>query len=93
MKSEPETPKKKPEVWCNVGVFDTHTATVTDYSATPEPNEYIDLVRATIGGKRVLLEPGAAYKFRVCAVNACGAGPWSDVAAFKTTIPGFPSKY
>lgn len=27
---------------------------------------------------------------RICGVNACGRGPWSDVAAFKTCVPGFP---
>lgn len=31
-----------------------------------------------------------AYKFRVAAVNSCGRGPWSEVSAFKTCLPGFP---
>lgn len=77
-------------MWCNVGVFDTNTTIVSDYLATPEPNEQVDLVTATLGGRRIQLEPGTAYKFRVCAVNGCGTGPWSDVAAFKTTLPGYP---
>ncbi|EEB15433.1 Host cell factor, putative [Pediculus humanus corporis] len=89
-KTESETPKKKPEMWCNVGVFDTNTTIVSDYIASPETNEQVDLVTATLGGRRFQLEPGTAYKFRVCAVNGCGTGPWSDVAAFKTTLPGFP---
>jgi hypothetical protein len=29
--------------------------------------------------KRVELQPGTAYKFRVAAINACGRGPWSEV--------------
>ncbi len=40
--------------------------------------------------KRVDLLPGKAYKFRVCAINSCGSGPFSEVAAFKTCMPGFP---
>ena len=39
---------------------------------------------------RVELQPGKAYKFRVCAINSCGSGPFSDIAAFKTCMPGFP---
>lgn len=37
------------------------------------------------------LESGTAYKLRICGVNACGSGPWSEVAAFKTCLPGFPA--
>lgn len=40
--------------------------------------------------KRVNLEPGCAYRFRVAAINSCGRGEWSDVAPFKTCLPGFP---
>lgn len=29
--------------------------------------------------KRLELQPGTAYKFRVAALNACGRGPWSEV--------------
>jgi len=36
------------------------------------------------------LEPGTAYKFRVAAINECGRGPFSEVSAFKTCLPGFP---
>jgi hypothetical protein len=36
------------------------------------------------------LEPGTVYKLRICGVNACGLGPWSEVAHFKTCVPGFP---
>ena len=38
--------------------------------------------------KKQELMPGTAYKFRVAAINACGRGPFSDVSAFKTCLPG-----
>jgi len=40
--------------------------------------------------KKVDLEPGVIYKLRIAAVNACGRGPWSEAAAFKTCLPGSP---
>ncbi|CAB4058059.1 HCFC [Lepeophtheirus salmonis] len=40
--------------------------------------------------KKVELQPGTAYKFRVAGINACGRGMWSEVSAFKTCLPGFP---
>ncbi|VDM57722.1 unnamed protein product [Angiostrongylus costaricensis] len=36
------------------------------------------------------LEPGTAYRFRVAGINSIGRGPWSEVSAFKTCLPGFP---
>lgn len=41
-------------------------------------------------GIEVKLQPGTAYKFRVAGINACGRGPWSEVSAFKTCLPGYP---
>lgn len=41
--------------------------------------------------EKVELESGTAYKLRICGVNACGLGPWSDTALFKTCVPGFPA--
>ncbi len=38
--------------------------------------------------KKVKLESGTAYKFRVAGINVCGRGPYSDIAAFKTCVPG-----
>ncbi len=40
--------------------------------------------------KKIDLEPGVIYKLRIAAVNACGRGPWSEAAAFKTCLPGSP---
>lgn len=41
--------------------------------------------------EKLELESGTAYKLRMCGVNACGLGPWSEVAVFKTCLPGFPA--
>ena len=35
-------------------------------------------------------QPGTGYKFRVAGINTCGRGPWSEISAFKTCMPGFP---
>ncbi|XP_005063015.1 PREDICTED: host cell factor 1-like, partial [Ficedula albicollis] len=40
--------------------------------------------------RRQELQPGTAYKFRVAGLNACGRGPFSELSAFKTCLPGFP---
>ena len=40
--------------------------------------------------KKIQLESGQAYKFRVAAINQCGRGPFSEASAFKTCLPGFP---
>jgi host cell factor len=40
--------------------------------------------------KKLELQPGTAYKFRVAGVNSCGRCFWSEVSAFKTCLPGFP---
>lgn len=40
--------------------------------------------------RKVELQPGMAYKFRVAGINICGRGSFSEVSAFKTCLPGFP---
>ena len=39
---------------------------------------------------RVELQPGKGFRFRVCGINSCGRGPFSEVAVFKTCMPGYP---
>ncbi|KAL3307217.1 Host cell factor 1, partial [Cichlidogyrus casuarinus] len=43
-----------------------------------------------LSGPKLNLQPGTAYKFRVAGINPCGRGPWSEVAAYKTCLPGYP---
>ena len=38
--------------------------------------------------RKVELQPGTAFKFRVAGINVCGRGLYSDIAAFKTCVPG-----
>ena len=35
----------------------------------------------------VVLQLGAAFKFRVAGINVSGRGLYSDIAAFKTCVP------
>ena len=88
----------KKNQWYDVNLFKSNICTVSHYYLTPE-NQYPDIVSMndedfklpnysqTI---KIDLEPGTAYKLRVAAINACGRGPWSEVSAFKTCLPGYP---
>uniref|UniRef100_A0A0R3QNJ3 Fibronectin type-III domain-containing protein n=1 Tax=Brugia timori TaxID=42155 RepID=A0A0R3QNJ3_9BILA len=40
--------------------------------------------------RKAELEAGTAYHFRVAGINACGRGNWSEVTAFKNSLPGYP---
>ncbi|KAK7864363.1 hypothetical protein R5R35_007928 [Gryllus longicercus] len=85
--------------WFDVSVTKGTSFTVTTYLLPPEGEQLIpkssrgftteslpDYSRC----KKMPLEPGTAYKFRVAGINSCGQGPWSEVSAFKTCLPGFP---
>ncbi|VDN02008.1 unnamed protein product [Thelazia callipaeda] len=66
----------------------------TTYTTPVIPNvdvrkTFINPLRSYL--KKIPLEPGATYQFRVASVNACGRGNWSEVAAFRTSLPGFHS--
>lgn len=80
--------------WYDVGIVKGISMMVTHYylsteSTTNEANLDIESGSEQSLKKQELL-PGTAYKFRVAAINACGRGPFSDVSAFKTCLPGFP---
>ena len=83
--------KKKEDKWFDVGIIKGTTCTVSSFYLSNQ-NEAGDV---DIEGdenilKKLDLKPGTAYKFRVAGINACGRGPWSEVSAFKTCMPGFP---
>lgn len=95
VKTEIKDVKKKTTTpWCDVGIFNTPACVVTGFFANQDTNEYGNVNSNTLPSlddlPKLSLDPGTAYKFRVCAVNSCGRGPWSEVSAFRTCLPGFP---
>ncbi|VDP94731.1 unnamed protein product, partial [Echinostoma caproni] len=89
--------------WHDVGIIKSTSCTVTMYSAYTNDvgvnMEAIDALQGPNGigpnglttqGPKIQLAPGTAYKFRVAGLNACGRGPWSEISAFKTCLPGYP---
>jgi len=84
--------KKKDLAWFDVGIIKGTSCTVSSYylpSGDLERSE-IDIEGEENLSKKVELQPGTAYKFRVAGINACGRGAWSEISAFKTCLPGFP---
>ncbi|XP_069694515.1 host cell factor-like isoform X2 [Periplaneta americana] len=97
----PEVVKKKETpVWHDVGVIKGTSCTVTMFYVQPDSKDDVkerDQDTITIDHlpdyslmRKIQLEPGTAYKFRVAGLNSCGQGPWSEVSAFKTCLPGYP---
>ena len=58
---------------------------ITDHATNTFPPQDSETL-----AKKLELQPGTAYKFRVAGINACGRGAWSEISAFKTCLPGFP---
>ncbi|XP_012527605.1 host cell factor isoform X2 [Monomorium pharaonis] len=93
VKNEQNEEEKKEAEWYDVGVIKGTSFTVQHYFLPGD--EPLDITQSLTmdvfkGRAKVALEPGTAYKFRVAAVNSCGRSAWSEVAAFKTCLPGFP---
>ncbi|KAL1419085.1 hypothetical protein MTO96_005201 [Rhipicephalus appendiculatus] len=90
---------KRDGMWFDVGVFKETSCLVSHFYLPSEQSEQqrkdetdvdvVSLAAHSMLQKQELL-PGTAYKFRVAAINACGRGPWSEVSAFKTCLPGYP---
>ncbi|XP_038578550.1 host cell factor 1b isoform X2 [Micropterus salmoides] len=79
--------------WYDVGIVKVTNMVVTHYYV-PYDNNMADDDSGVIPDysqmKKVELQPGTAYKFRVAGINICGRGAFSEVSAFKTCLPGFP---
>ncbi|WKY06448.1 hypothetical protein Q1695_006551 [Nippostrongylus brasiliensis] len=87
------------ELWHDVGIIKGTSCLVTHYFLPGEQS-----LESTYGTdfdvgmhagqvnflRKAELEPGTAYRFRVAGINTIGRGPWSEVSAFKTCLPGFP---
>ncbi|CAJ1085680.1 host cell factor 1b isoform X3 [Xyrichtys novacula] len=79
--------------WYDVGIVKVTNVVVTHYYVPYGDNMVDDDSGVTPDYsqmKRVELQPGMAYKFRVAGINICGRGTFSEVSAFKTCLPGFP---
>ncbi|KAL1020543.1 hypothetical protein UPYG_G00001460 [Umbra pygmaea] len=87
-------PVKKDNQWFDVGMVKVTNMVVTHYY---HPADHLAAVDDDSGAipdysqmRKVELQPGTAYKFRVAGINTCGRGNFSEVSAFKTCLPGFP---
>lgn len=69
---------------------DTSLSSLSPCSSGPSPQDDSGTVPDYNQLKKQELQPGTAYKFRVAGINACGRGPFSEISAFKTCLPGFP---
>ncbi|KAM6151090.1 host cell factor 1 [Rhynchocyon petersi] len=89
-----KAPVKKENQWFDVGVIKGTNVMVTHYFLPPDDAVSSDDDSGTVPDytqlKKQELQPGTAYKFRVAGLNACGRGPFSEISAFKTCLPGFP---
>ncbi|XP_074537433.1 host cell factor 1b isoform X2 [Halichoeres trimaculatus] len=83
----------KDSQWYDVGIVKV-TNTVVSHYYIPYGDNVADDDSGALPDysqmKRVELQPGTAYKFRVAGINICGRGAFSEVSAFKTCLPGFP---
>ncbi|KAM4748835.1 host cell factor 2 [Rhinophrynus dorsalis] len=90
------TVKNGQKQWCDVGIFKTNSAVVTQFFLLPEGKQDTsdkgadpDIPYYKQLKKHDLL-PGSVYRFRVAAINGRGVGHFSKISEFKTCIPGFP---
>ncbi|KAM7423220.1 hypothetical protein PAMA_010990 [Pampus argenteus] len=84
---------KKENQWFDVGIVKVTNMVVTHFYVPADDSQGDDdsgIVPDYSQMKKMELQPGTAYKFRVAGINACGRGAFSEISAFKTCLPGFP---
>ncbi|KAM4741722.1 host cell factor 1a [Anableps anableps] len=84
---------KKENQWFDVGIVKVTNMVVTHFYVPADDSQGDDdsgAVPDYSQMKKMELQPGTAYKFRVAGINACGRGTFSEISAFKTCLPGFP---
>uniref|UniRef100_A0A8C1EMK0 Host cell factor 1 n=1 Tax=Cyprinus carpio carpio TaxID=630221 RepID=A0A8C1EMK0_CYPCA len=95
LKQNPPTVTVKPQVkkenqWFDVGIVKVTNMVVTHFYMPADDSDDSGTIPDYSQMKRVDLQPGTAYKFRVAGINTCGRGAFSEISAFKTCLPGFP---
>lgn len=84
---------KKENQWFDVGIVKVTNMVVTHFYVPADDSHGDDdsgIIPDYSQMKKMELQPGTAYKFRVAGINACGRGSFSEISAFKTCLPGFP---
>ncbi|XP_030274443.1 host cell factor 1a isoform X1 [Sparus aurata] len=84
---------KKENQWFDVGIVKVTNMVVTHFYVPADESQGDDdsgIMPDYSQMKKMELQPGTAYKFRVAGINACGRGSFSEISAFKTCLPGFP---
>ncbi|XP_077385266.1 host cell factor 1a [Festucalex cinctus] len=84
---------KKENQWFDVGIVKVTNMVVTHFYVPSDDSQGDDdsgVIPDYSQMKKMELQPGTAYKFRVAGINACGRGAFSEISAFKTCLPGFP---
>lgn len=84
---------KKENQWFDVGIVKVTNMVVTHFYVPADDSQGDDdsgVMPDYSQMKKMELQPGTAYKFRVAGINACGRGAFSEISAFKTCLPGFP---
>uniref|UniRef100_A0A8K9XU26 Host cell factor 1 n=1 Tax=Oncorhynchus mykiss TaxID=8022 RepID=A0A8K9XU26_ONCMY len=85
-----KAPLKKDNQWFDVGIVKVTNTVVTHYYLPDEDADDSGTIPDYSQMRKIDLQPGTAYKFRVAGINTCGRGNFSEVSAFKTCLPGFP---
>ncbi|KRX74308.1 Host cell factor 1 [Trichinella sp. T6] len=88
----PERIEIKPNPWYDVGITKLSVMTIEEYDTPISANMTHAVVKLENSEfRKVKVEEGAAYRFRICSVNDLGASDWVESGIFKTNDEALPS--